>query len=234
VVTRFAALLPLTGLSVLILETARAPARRHRPDIPPELEAVLARCLTKDRDRRFQTAADLAVALLPFAPKRARVAAERAVALADADRAPVARVTSLPAPHANTALALDVDLIPLSAKHIITHPEAERSFWRATTRNVRAAAVGIVLAALGIGLWSWRASPPRPPAPIVPAAAAASAPALPPPAPDPVVVAASGPPAPSIAPAASAPKRARVHAVAPPPPARASAEPPVLEIQTRR
>jgi serine/threonine-protein kinase len=40
------------------------------------------RCLRKDREQRFETAADLAAALLPFAPKRARAAVERAMAMA--------------------------------------------------------------------------------------------------------------------------------------------------------
>ncbi|HLK37887.1 MAG TPA: serine/threonine-protein kinase, partial [Polyangiaceae bacterium] len=51
------------------------------PGVPPELAAVVARCMSKDVDKRFANAAELAVSLLPFAPKRARLAVERAVAV---------------------------------------------------------------------------------------------------------------------------------------------------------
>jgi serine/threonine-protein kinase len=49
---------------------------------PQALVQVVAKCMSKDRDDRFANAAELAVALLPFAPKRARSPAERAAALA--------------------------------------------------------------------------------------------------------------------------------------------------------
>jgi len=42
-----------------------------------ELEAVVARCLEKDVRKRYQNVAELAVALYPFAPRRARISAER-------------------------------------------------------------------------------------------------------------------------------------------------------------
>jgi serine/threonine-protein kinase len=39
-----------------------------RPDVPRELEAVIAKCLAKKPEERHQTIADLAQALAPFAP----------------------------------------------------------------------------------------------------------------------------------------------------------------------
>jgi eukaryotic-like serine/threonine-protein kinase len=47
------------------------------PAAPAELEAVVARCLEKDPNRRFQDVGELAIALYPFAPRRARLSAER-------------------------------------------------------------------------------------------------------------------------------------------------------------
>jgi serine/threonine-protein kinase len=39
------------------------PPSRHRPDIPPDLEDVVLRCLAKDPDRRFQSAEELELVL---------------------------------------------------------------------------------------------------------------------------------------------------------------------------
>ncbi len=51
--------------------------RGYRPDVPQALEAVILRCLEKERDRRYANVAELAWALLPFAPGRARASVER-------------------------------------------------------------------------------------------------------------------------------------------------------------
>jgi serine/threonine-protein kinase len=45
---------------------------------PTGLLDVLQKCVEKERNDRYQNAAELAIALMPFAPKRARVSAERA------------------------------------------------------------------------------------------------------------------------------------------------------------
>jgi len=47
-----------------------------RPDAPPELEAVILRCLEKDRDRRYRNVAELAQELAPFAPETATARVE--------------------------------------------------------------------------------------------------------------------------------------------------------------
>jgi eukaryotic-like serine/threonine-protein kinase len=57
----------LTQLCALVLQTEPRRPSELRPDLPPGLEAVILRCLEKDRARRFGTAGDLAAALLPFA-----------------------------------------------------------------------------------------------------------------------------------------------------------------------
>jgi serine/threonine-protein kinase len=67
----------MPGLVAQILSTPPVPIREKRPDLPPGLDAVVARCLDRDRGRRFQSVAELAAALLPFAPKRSRLSYER-------------------------------------------------------------------------------------------------------------------------------------------------------------
>ena len=53
------------------------PLRSRRPDAPDGIEAVILKCLEKDRTRRYSNVAELAVALAPFGPKRARGSVER-------------------------------------------------------------------------------------------------------------------------------------------------------------
>ncbi|HEX6276209.1 MAG TPA: serine/threonine-protein kinase [Polyangiaceae bacterium] len=67
----------LPQLTATILERDPIPLRKLLPEAPPALEALLQKCLEKDPDRRFQDVAELAVALYPFGPRRARVSAER-------------------------------------------------------------------------------------------------------------------------------------------------------------
>jgi len=52
-----------------------------RPDAPPGLAHVIERCLEKDPDRRYANVAELAIALLPFAPRGSRVSAERSASV---------------------------------------------------------------------------------------------------------------------------------------------------------
>src|SRR5439155_23633168 len=64
-------------MSAMILEREPPALATIRPDVPPGLVAVIERCLKKSPNERYQTIADLARALLPFAPKRARIHVER-------------------------------------------------------------------------------------------------------------------------------------------------------------
>jgi serine/threonine protein kinase len=70
-----------TGLVADILEAPPRKLTMFRPDAPLALEHVVDHCLEKDRVKRFQNVAELAVALLPFAPRRSRVTAERTTSI---------------------------------------------------------------------------------------------------------------------------------------------------------
>jgi serine/threonine-protein kinase len=63
----------------LLINHAEPPALlAYRSDVPQGLEEVIRRCIQKVPEDRFQNIAELAIALLPFGPKRARICAERA------------------------------------------------------------------------------------------------------------------------------------------------------------
>jgi serine/threonine-protein kinase len=64
----------------LILKIMQAPPpamQSPRADVPDGLEAVILRCLEKDRGRRYQSVGELGAALLPFGSKRARASVDR-------------------------------------------------------------------------------------------------------------------------------------------------------------
>ncbi|HEY8090889.1 MAG TPA: serine/threonine-protein kinase, partial [Polyangiaceae bacterium] len=56
-------------LCSLVLHGKPTPPRALRADLPEPLEAIILRCLARDRDERFATVADLVAALAPFAPE---------------------------------------------------------------------------------------------------------------------------------------------------------------------
>ena len=55
-----------TRTLILLLTEELAPARSINPAIPPALEAVMRRCLAKNRAERFSTMEELESALAPF------------------------------------------------------------------------------------------------------------------------------------------------------------------------
>jgi serine/threonine-protein kinase len=67
----------VTELCAAVLETTPRPILELRPEVPPGLAAIVARCFEKDPANRFQNVAELSIALLKYAPKRARLTAER-------------------------------------------------------------------------------------------------------------------------------------------------------------
>ena len=64
-------------LCAAVLELEPTPVRDLRPDVPVALCDVVSKCLEKEPANRWANVAELAQALLPFAPSRSVVSAER-------------------------------------------------------------------------------------------------------------------------------------------------------------
>jgi serine/threonine-protein kinase len=67
----------VTELCAAVLEAEPAPLTQYRPDLPFGLCDVVLKCLRKAPAERWENVAELACALLPFAPHRSMVSAER-------------------------------------------------------------------------------------------------------------------------------------------------------------
>lgn len=70
-----------------ILAGAPESLRSVRPDAPPQVEAIIFKCLEKDANRRFANVGEFGVALAPFASPAGRTSAER-----------IGRITGVAAP----------------------------------------------------------------------------------------------------------------------------------------
>jgi eukaryotic-like serine/threonine-protein kinase len=77
----------LPGVLASIVADPPALLRRARPDVPPGLEAIVTRCLQKDRSLRYASIPDLARALAAFAPPDAQAALLRAYSFAKPEAA---------------------------------------------------------------------------------------------------------------------------------------------------
>jgi eukaryotic-like serine/threonine-protein kinase len=71
-------------IAIKVATASFAPVRVFRPDASPLLEAVIARCLEKDKRRRFSNVAELALALADFGSKRSRPSVEKVVGIIQA------------------------------------------------------------------------------------------------------------------------------------------------------
>ncbi len=140
----------MTELCARILQEPHAPIRASRADVPSEIEAVVARCLEKDRTRRFPSVADLAEAIAPFGGAGAAMSAERARRLIPrTERASAVpqTVATPPLGVAATALApAGAAYAASGAPHAATNPS-----WAATRGRARSSATGLwLLLAFGL------------------------------------------------------------------------------------
>jgi serine/threonine-protein kinase len=175
--------LPFDGQSLAelcadILTTPAHPVRSHAPDLPADLEKAILRCMKKDPGDRFQSVAELASALAPFASEGMRAMAHRMTRITPkGGRASLLEAESLAkstAAHAPTQTASEADMASRSSAHDATVVADERM--ALPTYSPRWP--WWVAGAAGIGLVVWwlvPAADPRPDAHEPPAAIAPAA-----------------------------------------------------------
>jgi eukaryotic-like serine/threonine-protein kinase len=135
----------LMELGAAILGDDPVPVRVLASSVPVELDAIVTRCLQKRPTDRYNNIAELAAALLPYAPKRARMFAERCQSLLQCVHPELADLSlpSVTPPSSTTSVTLD----QLSTSATIAQPPAKRR------SNKLAAAVFVTTAAVAAGVF---------------------------------------------------------------------------------
>lgn len=157
----------LTQLSAAILEVNPSPPSLSRPEIPIELDDIVKRCLEKNPNDRFQNVAQLATALYPFGPRRARIHAERCCRLLKVPGSTHAEfeLPSVRPPDWESTTGSSGSFLKVAAaapaKPLVTQDEIEtfRPAYRSKTIKIAAIAVLAVAALVG-GFLALRARAP--------------------------------------------------------------------------
>jgi serine/threonine protein kinase len=140
--------LPEVCLSVT---TQPPPPLQHlRPDTPPALQRIILRCLEKDYTKRFSSVAELAEALLPFAPGRAWMSFP--TTHPSAGPAPSTVTLRPPTPHARPASS------PSLPDSSWGHTKKRLAAGRGQSRAVAVAAVLVSTFGVGAVVW-WKGEP---------------------------------------------------------------------------
>jgi serine/threonine-protein kinase len=121
-------------LCTMVLQDEPPPLGPLVRDLPRGFEAVVLRCLAKDRARRFQNVYELARALSDFAPPEARASLDRMVRLAAA------------APAGSPLRGATTEVLEQSPFAATVHPKR---------RGWVAGALGLLAVALALGVWRW-------------------------------------------------------------------------------
>jgi eukaryotic-like serine/threonine-protein kinase len=165
---------PLALLAAVVSDPLPS-IREQRPDVPAALEAVIAKCLEKKPENRYQTVAELADALAPFAPRSqpsvsriSGILRSTSLGLVTADKSPSSQRTlqspGTPVSGEEQTQEVRVKIItPAAGAHsekntssdwVATPSLAMRSRRRALVAGV----VGTAAAVLAIVLWQRRPS----------------------------------------------------------------------------
>src|SRR5690349_17588698 len=136
----------------LILQRDAVPLTRLTPDVPAELERIVTKVLTKDREERYQTMKDLLIDLRAL-KRKLEVDAE-----IDRTVAPEMR-SGLPTSSGLSASTVSGTASPLTATSSV--PAASSAEYIATGikrhKLIVAAAIGIIVVGTFLGWWYWHA-----------------------------------------------------------------------------
>jgi eukaryotic-like serine/threonine-protein kinase len=99
----------LPQLCAEVLTGVPTPMSAYRPDIPADLANRLERAYERDKNRRYQSIAEFAVALAPYAPERSRQTIER-----------LARMGGLAPPMRSENSSSNLRVVPTTAPIIVT------------------------------------------------------------------------------------------------------------------
>ena len=120
-----------------VLQEAPPSLRDFRQGMPDELDAIISRCLAKDRTQRYANVAELATALAPLGPPNATRSAERIARILRASASLSSSESSLPP----TVLATTGNVVTLKAAQDALLPrQRSRSVWLSVALLMAAAA----------------------------------------------------------------------------------------------
>jgi serine/threonine-protein kinase len=153
-----------TALSVLaaVVSDPVPSLRERRPDISPDLEAVVFKCLEKDPDARYQTVADFAPALAPHAPPSSLFSISRISGILRSSSRPEGQVSTTlrslsgELGHADTELTQSDESLLGAATAKQTHTDfgASQSISK-RSRRLTLAAIAVLVAATGGALFAF-------------------------------------------------------------------------------
>jgi eukaryotic-like serine/threonine-protein kinase len=139
----------VTEVTALILESPGPSLRSARPELPAQLEPIIQRCLAKQPDQRYQSVAELAVALAPFASARGRIAIERCCTILQSAGIPRATSGLPPAAGATSPelLSFDANMPAASTAALETTARTSRppmrKWWSIAALIVTSSAAGL-------------------------------------------------------------------------------------------
>jgi serine/threonine-protein kinase len=117
----------IVQLCSMIIHGDTPSLREARADVPAGLEAIVAKCLQKDRTQRYANIGELAQALLEFAPERSRISIER-----------VLHLSALKVPQAETVPGKRAARRSSAPELVVLTPAIEtNSGWGQTARSAK-------------------------------------------------------------------------------------------------
>ncbi len=149
----------IAARSAAVLRDPAPPLTTLRTDVPPQVEAVVLRCLEKEPARRFANVAELAAALAECGSASAHASAERIARVLDAATGKItlpeprsARSHSLPEPRSERVVSAPVQA-PAAAGSLLASVSAEPPA-RARGRILGYVIAGVTFVAVAAGIVS--------------------------------------------------------------------------------